>query len=465
MQRAFDFDVAILGSGPGGYVAAIRCSQHNKKTAIIEKDRLGGVCLNIGCIPSKALIHHAALMRAARALEPVGAMLDLSGFDYAKVHAASRRAADKLSRGVAHLLKKNNVSIINGAGCLLSNHELSINGTVTITAEHIIIATGSRPRELDGFAFDETQVLSSNGGLMLEALPKKMIVIGGGAIGVEFTYIMNAFGVEVQLVEIMEELLPGEDREIAGIVRNAFVKRGVSVHTGTRALSLERDRNGLTVLLENKERGRFSLSAEKLLVVVGRTPNTDTIGLEAAGVTLENGSITVGDYYETSVSGIYAIGDVVATPFLAHVASKEGEIAAGHIAGRSDQPKRIDPDAIPSAAYCEPEVASFGLTRAAADKRGIRCAESRFPFRASGKAVAMDDTNGFIKLVHDPEGRTLLGAHCVGPHVTELVHELLLLKTGNLPISAIAEMIHAHPTLSEAVLEVGRMATGQALHL
>ena len=455
-----DFDVLIIGSGPGGHVAAIKCAQLGKSVAVIERDRVGGVCLNMGCIPSKTLIRQASLFRAAGDLESLGVMVDRSGFDYAKVFAASRKAADTLSRGVAYLFKKNKIILITGTGRLVSAHEVAVDDRI-FAAENIIIATGSRPKTLAGFPVDEELVLSSDGALMLQRLPKKIIILGAGAIGAEFSFVMTAFGVEVHLVEAMDRVLPLEDGDVSETVRRSFVKQGINISTGVRAVSLQKDAGRVALTIEDAEKNRAVLEADKLLVAVGRTPNTAGIGLEEAGVALDRGFITVGEYGETSVKGIHAIGDVVATPLLAHVASKEGEIAAEHIAGL--QPGRLDLLAVPNGVYCEPEVASFGLTALRAQELGVPVKTSSFLFRACGKAIAAGETEGFVKLVHDPAGSELLGAHIVGAHATELIHELLLAKTQKLPLSAIADMIHAHPTLAEASMEAARMAGGRGI--
>ncbi len=460
MPTPDNFDVAIIGSGPGGYVAAVQCAILGKSVAIIERDRLGGVCLNMGCIPSKSLIRQASIFRSHTALESMGVTLDLAGFDYSRVFAASRKAADTLSKGVAWLMKKHRITVINGTGVLGSNRSVVVDNSREVHAANIIIATGSRPRELPGFLFDEAQVLSSEGALMLEKLPKKIIILGGGAIGVEMAFIMNAFEVEVCLVEMMSRILPLEDAEVSETVRRSFAKRGIAVYTSARAVALHRDASGVAVTIQDSENNRIPLSAEKILVSVGRSPNTETIGLDRIGITTEKGFIPVRDYGETACLGVYAIGDVVATPLLAHVASREGEIAAGHIAGAPGAERRIDPLAVPSAVYCEPEVASFGLTKERAEEQGIACTASTYQFRGAGKAVASGEVEGFVKLVHDKAGKELLGAHIVGAHATELIHELLLAKTQKLPLGAIAAMIHAHPTMAEGVREAARMGAG-----
>ena len=346
----YDYDLLVLGAGPGGYVAAIRATQLGLKAGVIEKDKPGGVCLNIGCIPSKALIHQAELMRCAKELEQIGVKVDASALDYGKVFAYSRKAADTLSRGVGFLLKKNKIDLIEGKGVITSAHEIQVKGHGKVTGKNLLIATGSRPRSIPGFEFDEKTVLSSTGALMLEKLPKRICVLGGGAIGVEFAHIMNAFGVEVHLVEMLEQLLPLEDEEAVQILVRLFKKRSIKIYTSTKATGYTKSGKAVKVSLEGRE-GKQDLEVDQILLVVGRVPNTDGIGLEKIGIKPEKGFIPVGDYYQSSAAGIYAIGDVVNSPALAHVASKEGEIAAEHLAGHQT-PARLDPHAIPGAVYC-----------------------------------------------------------------------------------------------------------------
>lgn len=464
MSEEFEYDVAIIGSGPGGYVAAIRAAQLKLKTVVIEKDKLGGVCLNIGCIPSKALIHQAEIYRSIPALEGMGIKVDTSQFDYGRIYAASRKAAESLSKGVGYLLKKNGVKVLSGNAVLKSAHELIINGQDKISAKSIIVATGSRPRMVPGFEFDENTVLSSTGILMLEKLPGKLLIMGGGAIGIEFAHIMSAFGVEVHIVEMMDRILPQEDEEISNHLRRSFVKRGIKIYSSTRASSIQKTSDGAEVLLENKEGEKTSITVNKVLVVVGRVPNTEGIGLENLGIKTEKGFISVGDYGETSVPGVYAIGDITMTPLLAHVASKEGEIAVEHIAGLKTA-VRLDKNGIPGAVYCEPQVASFGLSEEKAKQLSVTYKAASFPYKGVGKAVATESSEGFVKILFDPVTKEILGAHAIGAEATEIIHEILLAKTAELLPEDIADMIHAHPTLSEGVMEAARAVEGWAIHI
>ena len=464
MAETYEYDTVVIGSGPGGYVAAIRASQLGLKACVIEKGKTGGVCLNIGCIPSKALIHQAEIFRSIGDLKSMGVAVDDSEFDYGAVFAKSRKAADTLSKGVEFLLKKNKVDFIHGYGKVQGPHEVSVDGEKRITGRFIVIATGSRPRSIPGFDFDGERVISSDGGLMLERLPKSIIILGGGYIGVEFAHIMNAFGVEVTIVELLDRLIPIEDEESSTVLQRAFRRRKIGMYTSTKAVSLEKRSGGITLKAETKDGELKSLEAEKLLVVVGRAPNTEDIGLDLIGLETEKGFIPVGDFYATSVQSVYAIGDVVQTPQLAHVASKEGEIAVEHMAGKSPLP-RIDPLQIPSGIFCEPQVASFGYKEYQLIAENIPYRKAVFPIRGAGKSVAIERTDGMVKILFDPETSELLGAHIAGAEATELIHEVLLAKSTELLPADIARMIHAHPTLSEAVMEAMRSAEGWAIHI
>jgi dihydrolipoamide dehydrogenase len=463
-MAGFDYDVLIIGSGPGGYVAGIRAAQLGLKAAVIERDKVGGVCLNVGCIPSKALIHQAELYRSLPELKALGISIDTRGFDYKGVFDKSRKAADTLSKGVQFLLKKYKAELIMGDAVLSGKNEVSLKDGKKLTAKNIVIATGSRPKIIPGFEFDEKQVLSSTGALMLTKLPKKALIMGAGAIGVEFAHVWNAFGVEVHLVEMMDTILPLEDAEAVQVLARAFQKRGIQMSTSTKAVSLAKTAAGVSMVLEEKGGTRKTVEADIVLVAIGRTCNTDGIGLEKVGITPERGFIPVGDYNQTRVPGIYAIGDVVSTPLLAHVAFKEAEMVAEHLAGKSPAP-RLDPLSIPGATYCEPQVASFGLTEGKAKEKGVAFAKASFPYRGAGKSVAIEQSEGFVKVIYDPKTLEILGAHVVGADATELIHELLLARSSELLPEDIATMIHAHPTLSEAVMESMRAVEGWNIHV
>ncbi len=457
------YDLLIIGSGPAGYVSGIRAAQLGLRTGVVEKDKTGGVCLNIGCIPTKALIHQAEIFSSHVELEKMGLDIDRSGFNYEYAFKKSRKAADMLSRGVEYLLKKNNVDLMKGEAKIKAPDEVIIDGNRVLKAKNILVATGSRPREIPGFSFDGKYVISSNDALMLDKLPESIIILGAGAIGVEFAHIMNSFGVRVILVEMLNHILPAEDEEVVQVLSRAFRRRKIQTYTGTRATGyrVENDKVKLDIVDSVGKEAR--LEGDKLLVVVGRVPNTEGIGLEEAGVSLNRGFIEVGDFYQTSVGGIYAAGDVVNSPLLAHVASKEGEIAVEHIAGKSPEPK-LNPDEIPAGVYSEPQVAGFGYTEERAEKEGLKYKKAVFPYKGVGKAVAVEKSDGIVKLITD-ERDMILGAHIVGADATEIIHELLLAKRAGIPTSVVAEMIHAHPTLSEGLMESARAINGWAIHI
>lgn len=456
------FELVIIGAGPGGYVGAIRAAQLGMKTAVIERDTPGGVCLNIGCIPSKALIHQAEKFNAIVDLERMGIKVDRSEFDYKEVHKKSRLAAKKLSKGVEFLLKKNKVDYIKGEAVFEDRNILLVNGE-QIHGDHIIIATGSRPKQIPGFEIDEENVISSTGALMLEKLPEKMLILGSGAIGVEFSHIFNSFGVQVHLVEMLDTIIPTEDRDISEELEKAFKKRKIKVYTSTKAAGYEKTENGLTVHLKDKDNHEGTIVVDKILLAVGRSTNVENLGLEKIGVELERGNfIKVGDFYETSVKGVYAVGDVVSSPLLAHVASKEAEITVEHIAGKEVE-KKLDPLMIPGAVYCEPEIGSFGLKEKDVQNQSVIV--SKFPYKAIGKATAIEQSEGFIKILTEEVTGKILGASLIGAQATELIHELLLAKDMGLSTEKIASMIHAHPTLSEGLMEASRASQGWAIHI
>jgi dihydrolipoamide dehydrogenase len=464
-----EYDVAIIGGGPGGYVAAIRAAQLGLSAVVVEKDALGGVCLNWGCIPSKSLIHHATEFRALKDMEALGVRVERSGFDYAAVHARSRQAADTLAGGVGGLLRKNKVEVVKAVATLAGPRSIALrkpDGTSgTLAAKHIIVATGSHPMAVPGFVPDEHDVLTSTGLLAMTKLPASLAILGAGAIGCEFAYVMNAFGVRVTLIEMAEHILPAEDYEVANVLDASLRASGIDIRTRTRAVSWRKTDSGPCVRVECAGKSE-DIKAEKLLAAFGRTPNTRELGLEAVGVKLDaRGFVVTGDFGQTNVRGIYAIGDIVATPALAHVASKEGELAVEFIAGHTPAAKRVAEDLVPSAVYCEPQVAGFGLREDAAGAGGVRFKKSVFPFRAAGKAVAVGKTEGLVKVLSDPETGEILGAHIVGSNATELIHELALARSAELVADDLAHAIHAHPTLAEAVMEAAKGISGKPVHL
>ncbi|MBU5613872.1 dihydrolipoyl dehydrogenase [Geomonas azotofigens] len=464
MSERYDYDLIVLGAGPGGYVAAIRGAQLGLKTAVVERDKPGGVCLNVGCIPSKALIDQARIFGESAALAEMGVAVDKSRLDYRKVFRKSRAVAAQLSKGVSFLLKKNNVDYMAGSARFVTAHTVSVDGQRTISARNVLIATGSRPTQLKGWEFDEDRVISSTGALMMEELPKRIVILGAGAIGVEFSYVFSSFGVEVTLVEMMDRILPQEDHEACALLTKSFSQKGIKVKTSTKAVGCEKGPAGLKVTLEGQDGARETVEADKVLVAAGRTPNSDGLGLETIGVRTENGYVQVGDHYRTDVPGVYAIGDVIKSPLLAHVASKEGEIAVEHMAGHPCA-ARVDAELVPFATYCEPQVASFGRTEPILSRAGASFEKAVFPFRAIGKAVAVEKSDGFVKILFDRESKEILGCTIIGSEATELIHEVLLAKQAELTAEELAVMIHAHPSLSEGVMEAARAAAGAAIHI
>ncbi len=473
-MEAMQYDLVVIGAGPGGYVAAIRASQLGLCVAIVEKDQPGGVCLNIGCIPSKSLIHQARLFSEGRALiEKAGGMVSLEGFNYQTIWRASRLAAERLSKGVSFLLKKNKIDLIKGVARLAGASSVAVDGPEGeqhLRAGAIILATGSRPRSIPGFDIDEQRILSSTGLLMRDSLPRRLLILGAGAIGMEFAYIMRAFGVSVTVVELLPRVLPLEDEEASKIVEKQFRARGVSIHIGARAASAETVGDHLVVHGTDSNNTPFDIETDAVLVSIGRTPNTEGLGLESLGMRMEKGFVVTGDYHETSCAGIYAIGDITTYPQLAHAASKAGEIAAERIAHLlrgtpNPQEKTLDRNRIPSAVYCEPEVASFGLSEAKAKEAGIRHAIARFPYRGNGRAVATEAPEGQAKIVFDPDSHGILGASLVGEGAADLIHEILLAAQAELTLEDVADLVHAHPTVSEVLMEAAKAGLEKAIHI
>jgi len=458
-----EYDFIVIGAGPGGYVAAIRAAQLSLKVLVIERDNPGGVCLNWGCIPSKSLINQAQKFSYREDLRKMGLQIDETNFDYAQVQKKSRLAATRLSKGVEFLFRKNNIELLKGIARIAGPHTVIVDDGREFSATNILIATGSRPREIEGFEFDEETILSSTGALSLEKLPKSLLILGAGVIGIEFAYIFNTFGVEVHLVEMMNQILPLEDAESAELLTRIFQRRKIKIYTSTIVTHCQKSHNGYTVFLR-KENSEQSLIVEKILVAVGRIPNSEGLGLEQLGIKTDKGFIEVGNYYQTRVPSIFAIGDVINTSFLAHVASKEGVIVAEYLAGLQPEP-RVNPLQIPNAIYCEPQVASFGWTENELIEQNISFEKYVFPYRGVGKSIAIDEPEGFVKLLYDPDRKEIIGAHLVGRDATELIHELLLARKSGLLPKDIATMIHAHPTLAEAVMEAARGVEGWAIHV
>lgn len=459
-------DVAVLGAGPGGYVAAIRAAQLGMKTICIERDRLGGVCLNWGCIPSKALLKSAEYKQFLDHAADYGFAVKAE-VDFPKVIARSRAVADRMNNGVAFLFKKYKVHHVSGTGKLLDNRTIEVRdqaGNVTdrITAKHIIIATGARTRMIPGIEVDRKRVWTSTEAMLAESIPSSMVVIGSGAIGVEFAYFYNAFGTAVTIVEMMPTLVPNEDEDIAKELERSFKKQGMTILTSTKVLSAKTVGDHVEVVVEGNSGKQQTLTADVALNAIGVQGNVENIGLEELGVTVERGWIKVDSLMRTNVEGVYAIGDIAGPPWLAHKASAEGILCVEAIAGLDVH--RLDYGNIPGCTYCQPQIASIGLTEKRARQEGYTVKVGKFPFTASGKAWGIGKTEGFVKLVIDAQYGEILGAHMIGPDVTELVAEIGVARSLDATAHSLVKTIHAHPTLSEAVMEAAAAAYGESVN-
>jgi len=459
------FDVVVVGTGPGGYVAAIRCAQLGFSVATVEDDRPGGVCLNWGCIPTKALLRNAEIVGLFQRAQEFGVSVTEWHADYPQAIQRSRRVADRMAKGVEFLFRKNKIALFPGTGSLAQRgtvHVTGKEGAQALEAKAIILATGSEPKSLPEVAIDETRVVSSNGAVRNEAKPGSLIIIGAGAVGMEFADVYGAYGVQVTVLEALPRVLPLEDEEASAQVARVFSRRGMTVRTGLKVRAVKPDADGVSVEVEAEGKAE-RLRADQVLMAVGRAARTRGLGLDGLGVALERGFVKVSPTMETSVRGIYAIGDMAGNQLLAHKAMAEGVVAAEAIAGRSPRP--VDYGNVPSCTYCRPQVASIGLSEAGARASGREVVVGRFPFTANGKAVALGETEGFLKVVADKTTGEILGVHIVGPEATELIHEFAVGRTLEATLEELIHTIHAHPTLSEAALEATLAALGQAIHI
>ncbi len=459
-------DLVVIGAGPGGYVAAKRAGQVVVKTAIIEREWIGGVCLNVGCIPSKALIHNAEVLELFHRAKEFGVRTGEVTADFGAAVDRAKKIVRRLTKGVEGLLKKAKVEIVMGTARLEGPRRVVIAGTDgksrELAARAIVIATGSRVRELPAIPIDGRTVISSNEALWLNPLPESLAIVGAGAVGMEFAYVFSTYGVKVTVIELLPRVLALEDAEVSAEVARQFDKSGIVVHTGTKVTSGKPEGVGLRLELSGPK-GLQTLDVEKVLVAGGRQPNVENMGLENLGVKIERGAVAVGEDLQTNVEGVYAIGDVTGRLPLAHVASAEGVWVAEHLAGKN--PSALDYDAMPRCTYCRPQVASVGLTEEQARERGLNIKIGRFPFQANGKALALGEGEGFVKIVAGAEHGEILGAHLVGPDVTELLPEFILAKNVEATVDEIRRSVHAHPTLSETVMEAAAAALGHAIHI
>lgn len=458
-----NYDVAIVGGGPGGYVAAIRAAQLGLKVALVEKDALGGLCLNWGCIPSKALLRNAEVVSLFRKAKEFGISFENPRYDLGLAIDRSRRVVSRLVRGVEFLMKQNKIDVFQGEGYLASVNRVEIRpqGQV-VEAKNIIIATGAKQKRLSNLPVDGQRVVTSREALELKKLPSSIAIVGGGATGVEFAYFYRAYGSEVTLMEMMPHIIPGEDEETADILEKALTKQGIKIITKTTVEGLK-PKNGAVAIRIASADGPRELEAEKVLVAVGMEGASSGLGLEALGVAVERSFISVDHRMATNVPGVYAVGDVAGPPLLAHVASAQGVVAVEAIAGRA--PLELDYEQMPRAVYCQPQVASFGLTEAQARERGYEIKVGRFPLRASGKALALGEDEGQIKIVSDARYGEILGAQLIGYEVTELLPVLSLARALEATPSEIGNLVIAHPTLAEAIKEAALAVEGEAIHI
>jgi dihydrolipoamide dehydrogenase len=463
------YDVVVIGGGPGGYVAAIRAAQLGLEVTLVEKENLGGVCLNWGCIPTKSLLRNAEVVSLLGRGKEFG--FTLSGFqaDFGAAIDRSRKVSERLVTGVGVLMRKNGVDVVAGTGRLRSANEVEVTlnegGTQTLRMRHVILATGSRARGIPGIvpdgAPDGRRILTSREAIVLRELPSSVVVVGAGPIGMEFAHIWQAYGARVTVVEMLPRALPLEDEEVSAVVERAFNRRKVKLLTSARVQEIEPAGDGVRVRVSDGQ-GEQSLEAERVLVAIGVVPNSENLGLEEAGLALDRGYVEIDEFMRTSIPGIYAVGDLTGKLALAHVASAQGIVAAEAIAGVATRP--LDYGALPRCTYCQPQVASFGLTEAQALERGYKARVGQFFFLANGKALGLGEREGFVKIVADETSGEILGAHLVGPEVTELLPEMVLARTWELTPEEIARSVHAHPTLSEALMEAAHGVFGHAIH-
>jgi len=460
------FDIIVLGSGPGGYVTAIRASQLGFKTAIVEKENLGGVCLNWGCIPTKALLKSAQVFEYLQHAADYGLKADGVDKDFDAVVKRSRNVADGMSKGVQFLMKKNKIEVINGFGKLAPGKKVVVTDTegndTEYSAEHIIIATGARSRELPALPQDGKKIIGYRKAMTLEKQPKKMIVVGSGAIGIEFAYFYNAMGTEVTVVEFLPNIVPVEDEEVSKQLERSFKKAGVTIKTSSEVTHVDTSGEGVKATVKTLK-GEEILEADIVLSAVGIKSNIENIGLEEVGIATDRDKILVNDFYVTNIPGYYAIGDVTAGQALAHVASAEGILCVEKIAGMHVEP--LDYGNIPGCTYCMPEIASVGLTEKQAIEKGYELKIGKFPFSASGKAKASGNADGFVKVIFDAKYGEWLGCHMIGAGVTDMIAEAVVARKLETTGHEILKAVHPHPTMSEAVMEAVAEAYGEVIHL
>jgi len=460
------YDMIVLGSGPGGYVAAIRAAQLGMKTAIIERESLGGICLNWGCIPTKALLKSAQVFEYLNHASDYGIVVGSAKHDFKAVVSRSRGVADKMSKGITYLMKKNKIDVHMGTGKLLAPGKIELTddkgAKSTLEAKNIIVSTGARSRSLDHIQQDGKKIIGYREAMTLPSLPKKMVIMGSGAIGSEFAYFYQTMGTEVTLIEYLPNIVPVEDEEVSKQLGRSFKKMGMNVMVGSSVEKVDTSGKGCKVTVTTKK-GEEVIECDVVLSAVGIVANLENIGLEDLGVATDKGKILVDEYYATNIPGIYAIGDCVPGPALAHVASAEGITCVENIAGLN--PEAIDYGNIPGCTYCSPEVASVGMTEAAAKEAGYELKVGKFPFSASGKASAAGHNEGFVKLIFDAKYGELLGGHMIGSNVTEMIAEIVSIRKLETTGHEIIKTIHPHPTMSEAIMEAAAAAYDEVIHI
>ena len=468
-MSATDYDLAVIGSGPGGYVAAIRAAQLGMRTVIIERQHLGGICLNWGCIPTKALLRTSEVMSLFRHAADFGLKVEGVSFDLAKVVDRSRKVAGRLSSGIGFLMKKNKIAVVDGTAVLKAPGRIGVTGKdgaalPEIAAKHIIIATGARAKTLPGLEPDGELVWTYKEAMVPKVMPKSLLVIGSGAIGIEFASFYRTMGADVTVVEIMDRVLPVEDEEISAHARKSFEKQGMKIRTGTSVTALKKAPGSVTATLKDKAGATQDMTVDRVILAVGITGNVEGLGLEALGVKIDRGHIVIDEWCRTGVPGLYAIGDVAGPPWLAHKASHEGVLCVEKIAGHTGV-HPLDPQNIPGCTYCQPQVASVGLTEAAAKAKGHEVKVGRFPFQGNGKAIALGEPEGLVKTVFDAKTGELLGAHMVGAEVTELIQGYAIARTLESTEAELMATVFPHPTLSEMMHESVLDAYGRVLHM
>lgn len=464
-----NFDLIVIGSGPGGYVAAIRASQLGMKVAVVERESLGGICLNWGCIPTKALLKSAQVFEYISHAEDYGIKVGSAKVDFGNMISRSRGVADGMSKGINFLFRKNKITVIDGHGELIRGKKVKVtdkDGKVTeYSAEHIMLATGGRAKALPNLPIDGKKIIEYRKAMSMDKQPKSMVVVGAGAIGVEFAYFYASIGTEVTVVEFMEQgLVPREDADISKELGKIYKKKGIKVLGNTSVETVDTKGRGCTVTVKNRKTGKIDeIKCDVVLSATGVTPNTENIGLETLGIKTDRGLVMVDEFYRTNVPGIYAIGDITPGPALAHTASAEGILCVEKMAGHNVEP--LDYGNIPGCTYCVPEVASVGMTEAAAKEAGYEIKVGKFPFSASGKASASGDKSGFVKLIFDAKYGELLGGHMIGQNVTEMIAEIVAIRKLETTGHEIIKTVHPHPTMSEAVMEAAAAAYDEVIHL